>query len=44
MIKLKQEFANEKFVDGNFQQDKFQNYDELVLDKINVEKKEDFAQ
>jgi hypothetical protein len=46
MIRLKQDYASEKFVDaGKFsQQDRFVNYDEIVLDKISVENKADFAQ
>ena len=44
MVKLKQDYANEKFIDGKYEQDKFYNYDELVLEKINIDNKEDFAQ
>jgi hypothetical protein len=43
MIKLRKEFAEDKFVDAGFEQDKFHNYDELVIEKINMEHKEDFA-
>jgi hypothetical protein len=43
MIRIRQDYASEKFMDGKFEQDKFYNYDEVVLDKIKVENKEDFV-
>ena len=43
MIKIRQDYANEKFVDANYEQDRFHNYDEVVLNKISIQNKEDFA-
>jgi len=44
MIKLKADFAEDKFQDmGKYEHDKFVNYDEIVLDRIKVENREDFA-
>jgi hypothetical protein len=44
LIKLRADFANEKFFDSKMQDDKFINYDEVVLSKIDIANKEDFAQ
>ena len=44
MIKLRSDFANDNFIDqGKYEHDKFVNYDEIVLDKINVDNRDDFA-
>lgn len=39
LIKLRKEFAEDKFMDAKFEQDQFHNYDEVVLDKISMENK-----
>jgi hypothetical protein len=44
MIKIRQDYAGESFLDGKYEDNKFVNYDEVVLSKINMENKEDFAQ
>ena len=44
LIKLRADYANEKFFDSKMQDDKFINYDEVVLSKIDIANKEDFAQ
>lgn len=44
MIKLRADYANEQFLDSKLDQNKFINYDEVVLSKIDMANKEDFAQ
>ena len=43
MIKLRADYANEQFLDSKLDQNKFINYDEVVLSKIDLANKEDFA-
>lgn len=44
MLKMREEFGTDKLHNGLPAADKFVNYDEIVLSKINIENKEDFAQ
>ena len=44
MIRLRTDYANDKFaLEGNFEHDKFYNYDEIVLSKVNHENKDEFS-
>jgi len=41
---MKEEFGTDKMINGLPAQDKFINYDDVVLSKISIENKDDFAQ
>ena len=42
-IKMREEFSSDKLLNGLPSSDRFVNYDEVAISKINMENKEDFA-
>lgn len=42
-IKMREEFSSDKLLNGLPFSDRFVNYDEVAISKINMENKEDFA-
>ncbi len=42
-IKIREEFGSDKLLNGLPSSDRFVNYDEVAISKINMENKEDFA-